>query len=148
MLFRCSALPRSTKRRNSILVIVGAVVVIGLGILGSERLGNPSLQPAPSTFTQIFGSSYHSENVSTSQFAVGTNVSFDGVSFTRLAFTPTSLDSTGFNVTWTFTATGSGGSGYVPSQDGSWAYSIGSSGQTAGFVVYPNEGVIELVVKS
>jgi hypothetical protein len=141
-------LTKTVKRRNSILVIVAAVVIVGLGILGSQRFGNSGSHLPPTTFAQIFGSSYHSENVSISQFSVGANVSFDGVSFTRLAFTPTSLDPTGFNLTWTFTATSTGGSGYVPSQDGSWAYSTGSSGQTAGFIVYPNEGVIELAVKS
>lgn len=103
-------------------------------------LGNHSTQ----TSTTIFqGETFHSDQVSLSKFGLGTTVEFDHVQFTH-------IEETGYQFAVNMTLLGKSlaGSGATPLSDGSSAFVSNQNGSLkAGFVVYPSNNTIDLLVK-
>jgi hypothetical protein len=106
----------------------------------------PATAPEVTTLKQFLAEHPYAENVTFTSFPVGSSVTFKGIKFTRLPYTGLPGEPSGFNISYTC-SNGFCGSGQVPSEDGSYAFSYVSNGESIGFVVYPSVGVIELLVK-
>ena len=140
-------------------VVVVMLVATGLGIYAYSYT-KPKTVSLPSQLSQVFGTDFYSENVSIAQVPVGSSVSFQGVTFTRVAYGGLPNEPNGFNFTLTFSSNGRIVAGSAASQDGRYVYASTNtvlvngnstsmkSVQTAGYVVYPSKGVIELLVKA
>ncbi len=132
-------------------------VILAIATLGLVALviwyGIPAPPSAPTTtapevmtLKQFLAEHPYAENVTFGSFPVGSSVTFDGIKFTRLPYTGLPGEPSGFNISYTC-SNGFCGSGQVPSEDGSYAFSYVSNGESIGFVVYPSVGIIELLVK-
>lgn len=119
-----------------------AVTVLAIAVMGTGIVTALTMSSNPSKF-EFKGQMYYSKVVSLTSFQIGDSVQFRGVSFTRVA---SNQYPQGFSLTFSF-GNGYSGSASVDSiTDGSYGFvSMQSTGQKAGFVIFPVNGTAELL---
>ena len=135
------------RRAFVLIAILAALVITGsaFAVLRYDGMGSRNLTPEvpvlASGTINYKGAEYNAENVSGTAFQVGYNIVFQNVSFAR-----ESPSQNGYiEVRWTF-SNGDYGSGSVPLTGGSATSTNYFPYPTAGFLVFSNQGVVELIV--
>ena len=134
-------------RRGLVLAVIAIAVVAGVSIVGySYYVTNRT--PAPASLIQTFGTNYQSENLTFNQLPVGGRTILAGVNFTRVPYTGIPNYPAGFNMTFAYDSTGVGTltAPFYPNHDAIYAVSSNAA-WAIGYVVYPDQGIVELLVK-